>query len=521
MTNSDVDSMLSALSGGTMSYGDVACNWLQNNEIVWKTWIPSPPVLDVASCGVGMGKYSIGLMTECLSCPVGSYNWQANNTGTCTLCPTNANCAGGTLVVPSENYWLNSLSTTVADIYECPVDGVCCPGGACNITNQCAPGFAGVLCSDCASPEHYMWGGAGPTIEILTFYFQVASLITDRFGIHQVLSVISLNMDVLPKCLVPLSGMFKILFIYASPALMFMNLSWVLGLCWLFSKFAPMRAVEVISKRAPAYLKHHSLAENAIHTSVEVATFCFLPMIEAATTLLDCRTIAGTNVLYQAASTPCWKGMHLGAGIFAIIVITTLLGAVPVSLLVYLRSLKVKRQLVYVTHDTTWHRLLYKPFRKKYYFWLPVALFERGFVLLIFVAFSGTDKFTMNNSRVFLFFVLSIVRMYIQPYRQHAESRLNQEACLCWLVLSSLNYLYLFNWTTNGAVALLDAAMVVVLLLPIVSFVYWRSHRVVQRMKSKGLADDRSAGSHNCLSDDAIATIPSKVRKSQNIEGEA
>ncbi|KAI9201932.1 uncharacterized protein BJ171DRAFT_601292 [Polychytrium aggregatum] len=162
ISNGEIDAMLRDLAETSMTsidYGNVACQWINDNEDIWASWIPPPPVLDVESCPVGQGKYNVGSVTMCLVCSDGTYNWNPINPSGCQSCPELATCLGGSNVTPQENFWIDPSSYT-ATIYPCPISGVCwSEPWSNNMTSQCSNGLGGLLCTQCVDQSLYEWGG--------------------------------------------------------------------------------------------------------------------------------------------------------------------------------------------------------------------------------------------------------------------------------------------------------------------------------------------------------------------------
>jgi hypothetical protein len=87
------------------------------------------------SCSAGYGRTTNPYLPEqhiCVKCQIGTYNWDAENTGDCTVCPTNAICYGNYTVYVSKNYWIPAIKDSVSHtvkVYNCPYLEQCCPDG--------------------------------------------------------------------------------------------------------------------------------------------------------------------------------------------------------------------------------------------------------------------------------------------------------------------------------------------------------------------------------------------------------
>ena len=110
------------------------------------------------SSGVYLGRTPCGKgellqYDVCVCCPPHTFSFGAANAGSsCTKCPPNAACPGGSFVEPLPGYW--SSSPTSIQMHRCPLFKT-----ACNYTNQhhkCQEGYRGPLCGDCRLPEYGM-----------------------------------------------------------------------------------------------------------------------------------------------------------------------------------------------------------------------------------------------------------------------------------------------------------------------------------------------------------------------------
>ncbi|KAI9201933.1 uncharacterized protein BJ171DRAFT_515971 [Polychytrium aggregatum] len=486
LNNEQINELLIQIGQTNMNdldYGNVACQWIVENEATWSSWIPTPPVLDVEYCPVGQGKYQISNTTVCLKCSQGFYNWNPNNTDVCSACPNLATCTGGSNVTPMKDYWINPNGTT-PQIIKCPETGVCWTLASNNMTSQCTDGIGGVLCCECNNPDLYKWGGecvpcpgnlpgpalvlvalgcfafvlviylmpktSGATIDIVTFYIQVAGLINEQFDFTELTSIMSINMDLSTTCVYPVKGIYKALSFFSVPPFLALCLLIVYGCNILIRRY--YRRETAIYTPLKKWIDFHnsdekegSLLPYMIHSAFEIIMCCAIPLINTSLEILDCRQIGDVKLMYTAANTVCGVGVHFWATIFASTVIAFVLGMAPFWSLVYLYRLKTQKRLA-LQDEEVWHKCFYMSYRPKYYFWLPVGLIERGVILLIFVLYRSDDVYQVNVVRLLVIFLVVIIRCYTQPYRNPMEGTLSRVSALCWLTLASIDFLYIFSW---------------------------------------------------------------------------
>ena len=112
--------------------------------------------LDFRPCHDG----EVLVTNQCETCPDGTYSFKYSPTATCTKCPENADCTGGTVAVTSGHWRLSPRATTMLP---CPWPKACVGSstGRRRLAGlgaaMCAPGYEGVLCGVC-SPTYYFSG---------------------------------------------------------------------------------------------------------------------------------------------------------------------------------------------------------------------------------------------------------------------------------------------------------------------------------------------------------------------------
>jgi len=98
----------------------------------------------------------------CDSCPKGTYSFSADQP--CQKCPKDAECPGGSILMPNKGFWISTSNKTSIEILECRKDGIL----RCNSTlsafeedriNQCELGYKGVKCEACALDQGFVETG--------------------------------------------------------------------------------------------------------------------------------------------------------------------------------------------------------------------------------------------------------------------------------------------------------------------------------------------------------------------------
>ncbi|KAJ3322249.1 hypothetical protein HDU76_013930 [Blyttiomyces sp. JEL0837] len=168
-----------------------------------------------------------------------------------------------------------------------------------------------------------------------------------------------------------------------------------------------------------------------------------MPLVEASLSLLDCRNIEGTYVLFPAPSQRCYQGSHIPAAAFAYLMLAALLIAFPTFIGCILYSLWKRGQLDYDEKDKEevsvkeqMLQSLYLNFKPDYFFIEPLLTLEKGVIVFILFMTGGSDN--TNLPFILLFAMICALRIYIQPYQSVLEAYLNREICLGWLILLAL-----------------------------------------------------------------------------------
>ncbi|KAJ3185380.1 hypothetical protein HK101_009817 [Irineochytrium annulatum] len=520
MSDSDILDLLRVADARNLTEDETACLWLTENQDKWEQWIPDPPQT-LVSCPVGQGLYEIESLMTCISCFSGTYNWNPNNTGTCLPCPQNAKCPGGYHMLVDKGFWMaDDFDPTepvviTPEVYDCPYPETCCPEGGCDAKETCAEGFSGVLCTECSDPSAHLWNGKCmkcdgpgssfylilllsplvsfaffllpssemPTFELLFFYFQVINLIfasslqgTVGFQYLQtLLSIASLDVDgIVTTCPLPIGGLSKQMFRYLLPSLLLFHIGSFYLIYRLLLKVAPTLAKRIADFPSMKwFLGGQDFGLRCLRVFNTMLTWTLMPLVEASLSILDCRSIIGSRLVYLTPTVNCADVDYKGPAAFAIIILVALMAAYPlfISFTLYRVwrggefSKDVRRRDKsdgarpenegdqHSGEARAEHRelmaadIFYEGYKREFFWAEPLMLLERGVIVVCFaIAKSqGADDPTTSYTNICLFCALSVIRIYFQPYRHSFESFLNREICLGWLVATAIRILML--WT--------------------------------------------------------------------------
>ncbi|ORY49343.1 hypothetical protein BCR33DRAFT_713704 [Rhizoclosmatium globosum] len=473
----DSDSMTYMLkrmgSNPPLSAPQAACEWIQQNQQTWMSWVPPVPK-SVVSCPVGQGRYLIGASYSCIACPKDTYNWGGNNTQECTACPDNFDCPGGSTVNVKEGLWMPAPTNTSPVSYICPMHDACCKEHSCPPLS-CAPQFKGTLCTECETQGKYLWGGAchscasgggssfyativiaficafgllflpyeeAPTVELLFFYFQVARYIFESqvngilkvAGISTFLAITSLNVDgFVSDCPLPIAGVQKLLFRFFLPTLILAYIVIIyFGLRSLQTHFPKVN--EVLMRYAPHHLRGDSMSLICFRSVIVVITFIVMPLVDSSLLL--------KYVLSQVPQVECFGSQHAPAAALAIIIIIIMLGALPGLLCFTLYKLNLNNQIKYEDDGLTpiqkLFRCLYIIFKPEMYYMMPITIIEKGVVSILFAMMAKYDNWIQTNTYIMTLAVLCGTRIYWQPFVNHLEAYLNREIALGILAMIAL-----------------------------------------------------------------------------------
>ena len=110
------------------------------NEIIAGTYSLIFPI-EIRQCEPG--EIFNQITNECEECMENYYSFSIDDTE-CSLCPSNAYCPGGNIIILNSNYWRsNEIS---ADIYRCNENIGNCLGG---FDSLCLNDYQGILCNNC------------------------------------------------------------------------------------------------------------------------------------------------------------------------------------------------------------------------------------------------------------------------------------------------------------------------------------------------------------------------------------
>ncbi|ORY51367.1 hypothetical protein BCR33DRAFT_453286 [Rhizoclosmatium globosum] len=310
-----------------------------------------------------------------------------------------------------------------------------------------------------------------PTVELLLFYFQVVNLI---FGVEitsfdgmvdleKFLALASLDIDgMTTSCPAPLTGVAKQLFRFVLPFLFFIHAA-ILYLTAQFLRSWNPALMEKLLMYLPVHSKHISVKVIFLRITQILITFVLMPLVEASLAILDCRSLMGRNVDFQAPDEKCFGPNHMPAAIFAIVMLILLLGVYPTMLVFQLRKLKINNRLKYdvdpdsLTVIDELNLTLYADYRQSYYFMGPILVWEKGVLVLLFKLLLGKVN-GIGFTYVAILAVLCFERIYVQPYLFGIEAYMNREIVLCWLILMAINLSTLesgFNQNVGGVITFL------------------------------------------------------------------
>ncbi|KAI9339387.1 hypothetical protein BDR26DRAFT_390072 [Obelidium mucronatum] len=437
IAEAEINLLLKNMMVNNWTYDQAVCDWMYRTVDTWKTWIPPPPQV-ISTCPVGQGFYISSGIPICLTCPPSTYDWEVSDK-TCSPCPSGAVCPGGSEVDVKHDHWISPkdwrFNQTEPDIYSCPYAATCCDRSSCKPETPCAEGFTGTLCTKCVDTTKYMWRHTcmncdsysgtvavivlgsflatflllfvpqheTPTVELLLFYFQVVHLI---FGIEitnfngmqnleKFLALASLDLDgMTATCPAPLSGVAKQLFRFVLPCLFFIDAAILYNIAKLLKQHYP-QLMEKLIVYLPVHSKHISVKVIFIRIFQIIITFVLMPLVEACLAILDCRTVMGRVVDFQAPDVVCFQGYHLPAAIFAIFVLIILLCVYPGFIAWQLYRINKADKLKYdedeenLTVLDELNMTLYSDYRRSYFFMGPVLIWEKGALVLLFKLLNG------------------------------------------------------------------------------------------------------------------------------------
>ncbi|KAI9331059.1 hypothetical protein BDR26DRAFT_870623 [Obelidium mucronatum] len=490
-----------------MSYAQAACKWVNEN------------------CPRGQGRYLINGFYSCMDCPSDTFNWRANNTGHCEICPWELYCPGRDVVNVTKGYWMSPTPNPLADepeFYLCPFEKTCCHKEACPVEDSCGHGFTGLLCTECSEPNHYLWNEEcvpSPTVEILFFYFQVTEFIfKDSIGsldslpgLGTFLAITSLNVDgMVSDCPLPLSGLSKLGFRYFLPVMILV----FIVLIYLVLRVSQAKGLSLSS------FFDSMLPLICFRAIIVVLMFIVMPLIDTSLHFLQCTNFQGKTVLKTVPQIECFSQRHIGSAILAIFILTILLVLLPLAIAFVLLKLQKVERIKYQKEDLSpaekLFQCLYIVFKPDMYYMLPITIIEKGVTSILFTLMEKFDEAIKIN--VFLIFLafLCATRIYWQPYNNHLEAFLNREICLGILVMVGFRtYMNAFE-TTQAIVIQIGIVAVLPAILHMIRWILWnyRKHEEVIKavtsnmMTSSGHKSKLSkAGSAN---DVTQASIPKK-----------
>ncbi|KAI9348624.1 hypothetical protein BDR26DRAFT_853604 [Obelidium mucronatum] len=577
ISDKDIEDMLKKVPSTVGNWTDPvyfnsSCDWILKNEDTWKNWVPPPPKT-YDTCPIGMGRYFSNNLWMCLSCPAGTYNFNASTTHACEPCIEGAICSGGKTVNADHMYWMSPFPEFITgdyipELHLCPHPKQCCPHGNCTMEEACEHGFAGILCTDCADPNKYAWNGqcmncqtAGSSlylsiiapffvvgavlfvpkyhaaeIEQIFFYYQVINLIFEENlgevikweGMDTLLALFSLNIDRLViNCPLPIKGLPKALYRFLIPFLILIYFFWFYG----FLKMFPF-----IHKSLPKYLSDQHLDVLFARSFTIIISFVLMPLTEAALVLMNCATVDGHKVVYHIPTVECYSDAHKAPLAIAYFTLAVLLLFYPLGLLVLLfklwregRIFEANSDHSKISHMDEIYESFYQPYRPLYFFMESVMIWERGLIVLVFTFMNHNKDSESSLAYLAIFAAYGLTRAYIQPFNKLLQVYLNREIGIGFLLFLALRQYAKYEPSPLN----ISGFVITIMLLPVVNHAlrwirqgYLERHQVIrasiQRVASKRVNQPKnkdvlySAVPNNILGHSTGVTIQSVRTSTQD-----
>ncbi|ORZ29355.1 hypothetical protein BCR44DRAFT_1451456 [Catenaria anguillulae PL171] len=389
ITQDDIMGVMAQTYFNHRSIHEAACEWVISNRAVWQPMVPSIQ-LTFPSCPQGTEARKAGRFWSCPPCIKGYFNLAANST--CKPCPSGAVCPGGGAILADTNQFYlpesELVNQGVPEFYPCPAENRCCESGECALNSTCPAGFGGNLCAGCSDPRLYRWGSACADCErnqswwavavpvlasaliMLVFtvfgsrqenqflsdmllFFQLASIVIQSEDVSKLfflffasLNVTGMTFGLIPPgvCVLPIGALGKVVMQALFPF-------WLWSLVG-FYHFGSWVVVQARSHIRP--LRHAFRATfqtiQALHQfyfirHITIFTLSYMPIVQGALIILNCRTIGKSWFLAEAPEVECFVGGHLTAAIYAIVVLVIWVGFVPVYIFRKLRALQLSKRL--------------------------------------------------------------------------------------------------------------------------------------------------------------------------------
>ena len=343
----------------------------------------------------------------CFICPLHSYSLEnpmliENNKLFCKKCDPNANCPGGSFIIPKFGYWRFSEKSSI--IWECPLSSTCLVGpdsftdlNSINMSwilqSKCQEGHYGNLCYDC-EPGYGKFDNLSvckkcnydSTLNNLRFflllvlilfyiYFNAKPLYFDDAKVYNILLKIVIN-HLQKISVVSSSGVIKFLIVDVQSYFNFLNQISVLSeesfsndcIIQNFIDFGPN---SFFQKTFLVFLIPFLISGSSIFIYVIlnydskkslrqlkykfslilfIAIFLFYPLItRCSLKFFNCFYLTDLNAafLYASPNIQCWQGQHLlFFGLFGVIGLIFWGIGFPIYLLIYLKH-KMRAQSIY------------------------------------------------------------------------------------------------------------------------------------------------------------------------------
>ncbi|KAJ3366799.1 hypothetical protein GGF32_003443 [Allomyces javanicus] len=579
--DADMSDMLGRRYFSNLSIHDAACNWIKSNPVkvasIVPRWHRTRP-----TCAAGEEPRYGNQEWVCTACSTDTFNLAAN--GTCRDCPQGATCPGGATILAGKHYWHWPASDPMNPLFYSCAENKCCVDGACPVDDTCPPDRTGNLCASCRDPNHYLWNGQcadcstnstpaavllplavafivmflflllstkqGESVFIsdMILFFQLVTLLVSKVDLANIfiLKATTFNLDsifdgVVPHglCILPLGNMERTALKAVIPFLFWMILGIYHGIAVAYQSLKTQYpALVAIAARLPVTLRNvHSLTNFFLTRYFLLFTVTYMPIIEGALQLLNCRNLGGQRYLATSPDLLCYQGRHLPVAIYAIFIIVVWVGVLPLGLFVKLRRLMRAGTLGDEAVVERWG-VLYVPYRKQFA-WYPVLdMVKRALITIASVVIpqSTETEFVINLAVLLIvLWLYNIEHVYSRPLYTKLDNHLRSFSYGSMLMLTATSMIKsptdvgdYTNTLNNLRLGLLFLFLFLPCLL-IPWFVLWNilrfHHKQQRKQHDRGSSNDSSklspttgatsaAGSGlGSLASSALALVPRMVKE--------